>query len=29
MKASVVVCTYSMNRYEPFSECVESVLAQE
>jgi glycosyltransferase involved in cell wall biosynthesis len=29
MKVSVVVCTYSMERYGPFSECVESVLAQE
>jgi len=29
MKVSVVVCTYSMERYEAFSECVESVLAQE
>jgi glycosyltransferase involved in cell wall biosynthesis len=29
MKISVVVCTYSMERYGPFSECVESVLAQE
>ncbi|MFD1599220.1 glucosyl-dolichyl phosphate glucuronosyltransferase [Halobellus rarus] len=29
MKVSVVVCTYSMDRYDPFSECVESVLAQE
>lgn len=29
MKVSVVVCTYSMDRYGPFSECVESVLAQE
>jgi glycosyltransferase involved in cell wall biosynthesis len=28
MKVSVVVCTYSMDRYGPFSECVESVLAQ-
>ena len=28
MKVSVVVCTYSMDRYDPFSECVESVLAQ-
>jgi glycosyltransferase involved in cell wall biosynthesis len=29
MKVSVVVCTYSMERYGPFSECVESVLSQE
>jgi glycosyltransferase involved in cell wall biosynthesis len=29
MKVSVVVCTYSMERYGPFSECVESVLAQD
>jgi glycosyltransferase involved in cell wall biosynthesis len=29
MNVSVVVCTYSMERYGPFSECVESVLAQE
>lgn len=28
MKVSVVVCTYSMDRFEPFSETVESVLAQ-
>lgn len=28
MKVSVVVCTYSMERYDVFSECVESVLAQ-
>lgn len=28
MKTSVVVCMYSMDRYGPFSECVESVLAQ-
>lgn len=28
MKVSVVVCTYSMERYEPFSEAVESVLDQ-
>jgi glycosyltransferase involved in cell wall biosynthesis len=28
MKVSVVVCTYSMDRYGPFSEAVESVLAQ-
>ncbi|MDS0292772.1 glucosyl-dolichyl phosphate glucuronosyltransferase [Halogeometricum luteum] len=28
MKVSVVVCTYSMERYPSFSECVESVLAQ-
>jgi len=28
MKVSVVVCTYSMDRYDVFSECVESVLAQ-
>jgi len=28
MKVSVVVCTYSMDRYEPFTEAVESVLAQ-
>jgi len=28
MKVSVVVCTYSMERYESFSETVESVLAQ-
>jgi glycosyltransferase involved in cell wall biosynthesis len=29
MKVSVVICTYSMERYGPFSECVESVLDQE
>ncbi|MDZ5810484.1 glycosyltransferase family 2 protein [Halorubrum sp. AD140] len=28
MKVSVVVCTYSMERYDVFSACVESVLAQ-
>jgi glycosyltransferase involved in cell wall biosynthesis len=28
MKVSVVVCTYSMERYGPFSEAVESALAQ-
>ena len=28
MKVSIVVCTYSMDRYGPFSECVESVLDQ-
>ena len=28
MDVSVVICTYSMERYEVFSECVESVLAQ-
>jgi len=28
MDVSVVVCTYSMERYDVFSECVESVLAQ-
>ncbi|XVH31361.1 glucosyl-dolichyl phosphate glucuronosyltransferase [Haloferacaceae archaeon DSL9] len=28
MKVSVVVCTYSMDRYDVFSACVESVLAQ-
>jgi glycosyltransferase involved in cell wall biosynthesis len=28
MKVSVVVCTYSMDRYGPFSEAVESALAQ-
>ena len=28
MNVSVVVCTYSMDRYDPFFECVESVLAQ-
>ena len=28
MKVSVVVCTYSMDRYEPFSAAVESVLEQ-
>ncbi|MFC7042993.1 glucosyl-dolichyl phosphate glucuronosyltransferase [Halonotius sp. GCM10025705] len=28
MNVSVVICTYSMHRYDPFSECVESVLAQ-
>jgi glycosyltransferase involved in cell wall biosynthesis len=28
MKVSVVVCTYSMDRYDSFSETVESVLAQ-
>lgn len=28
MKVSVVICTYSMERYEPFSEAVESVLNQ-
>ena len=28
MNVSVVICTYSMDRYDPFSECVESVLVQ-
>ena len=28
MDVSVVICTYSMERYDVFSECVESVLAQ-
>lgn len=28
MNVSVVICTYSMDRYDPFSEAVESVLAQ-
>ncbi|QLG63395.1 glucosyl-dolichyl phosphate glucuronosyltransferase [Halorarum salinum] len=28
MKVSVVVCTYAMDRYEPFSEAVESILEQ-
>ncbi|MFW6384790.1 MAG: glycosyltransferase, partial [Halodesulfurarchaeum sp.] len=28
MKASVVICTYAMERYEAFSEAVESALAQ-
>ena len=28
MKVSVVICTYAMERYDVFSECVESVLAQ-
>ncbi|WP_436344715.1 glucosyl-dolichyl phosphate glucuronosyltransferase [Natronorubrum sp. FCH18a] len=28
MKVSVVVCTYAMDRYDVFSECVDSVLAQ-
>ncbi|MFP8951754.1 glucosyl-dolichyl phosphate glucuronosyltransferase [Natrialbaceae archaeon A-arb3/5] len=28
MKVSVVICTYAMDRYEVFSECVDSVLAQ-
>ena len=28
MNVSVVICTYSMDRYDPFSECVKSVLAQ-
>lgn len=28
MKVSVVVCTYSLDRYDLFAECVESVLAQ-
>ncbi|NGM67803.1 glycosyltransferase family 2 protein [Natronolimnobius sp. AArcel1] len=28
MKVSVVICTYSMDRYDVFSECVDSVLAQ-
>ena len=28
MEVSVVVCTYSMDRYDTFVECVESVLAQ-
>ncbi|MFW5956887.1 MAG: glucosyl-dolichyl phosphate glucuronosyltransferase [Natronomonas sp.] len=28
MKVSVVVCTYAMERFEPFREAVESVLAQ-
>jgi glycosyltransferase involved in cell wall biosynthesis len=29
MNVSVVVCTHSLDRYGPFSECVESILAQE
>jgi len=29
MDVSVVICTYSMDRYDIFSDCVESVLAQE
>jgi glycosyltransferase involved in cell wall biosynthesis len=28
-KVSIVVCTYSMERYGPFSECIESVFDQE
>ncbi|MDX1748619.1 MAG: glucosyl-dolichyl phosphate glucuronosyltransferase, partial [Halobacteriales archaeon] len=28
MKVSVVICTYSMERYDVFCECLESVLAQ-
>jgi len=28
MNVSVVICTYAMDRYDLFSECVESVLAQ-
>ncbi|WP_440764031.1 glucosyl-dolichyl phosphate glucuronosyltransferase [Natronorubrum sp. DTA7] len=28
MKVSVVVCTYAIDRYDVFSECVDSVLAQ-
>ena len=28
MEVSVVICTYSMERYDVFSECVDSVLAQ-
>ncbi|WP_254761505.1 glucosyl-dolichyl phosphate glucuronosyltransferase [Natrinema marinum] len=28
MKVSVVICTYAMDRYDVFSECVDSVLAQ-
>ncbi len=28
MNVSVVICTYAMERYDVFSECVESVLAQ-
>jgi len=28
MKVSVVICTYAMERYDVFSECVDSVLAQ-
>ncbi|WP_222917900.1 glucosyl-dolichyl phosphate glucuronosyltransferase [Natrinema sp. SYSU A 869] len=28
MKVSVIVCTYAMDRYDIFSECVDSVLAQ-
>ncbi|WP_254769060.1 glucosyl-dolichyl phosphate glucuronosyltransferase [Salinilacihabitans rarus] len=28
MRVSVVICTYAMERYDVFSECVESVLAQ-
>jgi len=28
MDVSVVICTYSMERYDVFSECVESVLNQ-
>jgi len=29
MRVSVVICTYSMERYSSFSECVESVLTQD
>ena len=28
MKVSVVICTYAMERYDVFSECVDSVLDQ-
>ncbi|RQG92845.1 glycosyltransferase [Natrarchaeobius halalkaliphilus] len=28
MKVSVVICTYAMDRYDVFSDCVDSVLAQ-
>jgi len=28
MKVSVVICTYAMDRYDVFSECVDSVLEQ-
>ncbi|ADB61824.1 glycosyl transferase family 2 [Haloterrigena turkmenica DSM 5511] len=28
MKVSVVICTYAMDRYDVFSECVDSVLSQ-
>ncbi|WP_408957716.1 glucosyl-dolichyl phosphate glucuronosyltransferase [Natrinema sp. 74] len=28
MKVSVVICTYAMDRYDVFSECVDSILAQ-